>query len=143
MAILQPLLILVEPWQDPPNTFRAQTVKEMYSIAAKPTDFNILYEVGRAPTIAPHLFAFRNNTESNDLQLDLELPPYWTCDQELPMTILRNTTATFNLLFSEPFAKLKSATNSHVYPDEIVLTITPLLVNGPVYVYNNLPVLTV
>lgn len=140
MATIPPILILVSPWQDPPNTFRATSIRDMYSIVAFPNMFDITYEVGVPPTaIVPRIFTFRNNTQSNELELNLTLPPWWVCDTDMPTTILRNTTIIFSLNFVEGPAISNSKTNVKTYPDEIIFNIAPVQVNGPVYVFNNLP----
>ena|SRR5665213_2397653 len=141
---LQPILTLLNPWEDPPNTFRARTIHDMYSIAADPDTFDITYRVGIAPTdIVPRLFAYRNNTQSNELELTVLLPSFWACDTQMPITVLRNTTIFFTLNFVESYAKTSSQTNVTVYPAEIMFRTIPVQVNGPVYVLNNLPTLTI
>lgn len=72
-----PTVTLISPFQDPPNTFRAMSVADMYSFTSY-ANLYFSYNVGIAPAIIPLSSIFTNKALNVDLQVDIVLPSYMT-----------------------------------------------------------------
>lgn len=70
-------MVLIEPLKDPANSFRAQTVGEMYFIVPERTEFSTFeFDVGLDPKIKPVVFSIQNRCLNMTLRATLTLPSY-------------------------------------------------------------------
>jgi len=82
-------VILVTPYQDPPNTFRATSITDMFRVVPAPDKYwkdldslgaSFIYDVGLGPEVRSLIFTFQNRTVSHTLRVTLTLPPYLRSD---------------------------------------------------------------
>jgi len=167
----QPTVTLTVPYQDPPNTFRAMTVTDMYTLSfvtsvaeitgsvlptgsvtasttlptpAPPTqsvvsNFNMVYEVGIPASIPPRYVSITNLCVANDLQVQLQLPQYLVTEAPPTFSVSAASVFNFTASFSEDVAKTMSLTSTGDFKTDILVTIYPLNVTGPVFVGIALP----
>ena len=70
-------MVVVQPFIDPPNSFRAQTVSAMFFITPERTDFSTLeFDVGLDPKIEPIIFSIQNRCLNTALRVSLRLPQF-------------------------------------------------------------------
>lgn len=70
-------MVVVKPFIDPPNSFRAQTVSDMFFITPERTDFSTLeFDVGLDPKIEPIIFSIQNRCLNVALRVNLRLPQF-------------------------------------------------------------------
>lgn len=130
----------LSPWVDPPNTFRATSIAQMYKMTVSEAPFDFTYEVGLAPSDAPVRIVVENKTVSTDLQFTLKLPSFLSASVNRVFVLDRRATMEFTIALNEPAARNKSRTTQRAYLDNSVIEVLPLLVNGPVYVQNSVDV---
>ena len=151
-------VILVTPFLEPPNTFRATRLTDMFRVVPTPQKYwnalgtagaSFIYDVGLDPQISSLIFTFQNRTVSHTLRVELDLPPYLRSDLGTIFDVpaIGDTTTPpvameqyagpgkglINIVisFSEPQA-LTFVPGT--FEDFIVFTIRPLDVAGPVFV---------
>jgi len=88
---------LVTPFQDPPNTFRASSIADMFRVVPSPGKYwnalrpdvgtlrqlsaaSFIYDVGINPKVRSLIFTFQNRTISHTLRVELILPSYLRSD---------------------------------------------------------------
>ena len=70
-------MIVVQPFVDPPNSFRAQTVNDLTFIVPERTEFSTLeFDVGLDPKIDPIIFSIQNRCLNTTLRVKLTLPQF-------------------------------------------------------------------
>jgi len=70
-------MVVVQPFVDPPNSFRAQTVSDMFFITPERMDFSTLeFDVGLDPKIEPIIFSIQNRCLNTALRVNLRLPQF-------------------------------------------------------------------
>jgi hypothetical protein len=169
-----PSVILTTPWQDPLNTFRAESVSDMYSLCYNAAGLSFDYYVGIPHPFAAIPFTFFNVTLNTALQIDITPPDYiyltapdgqvvsfsnpviavdggnaggitapppgvsqfipTIVHQTVSLIIPQNTGFIFSGVFYEPDVKQKSLTNVRTYAQNFNIVITPVHLNGPVYI---------
>ena len=68
---------LVDPFVDPPNTFRARTIEDTFFIVPGRGLFDRFeFDVGLEPDIGPFIFSIQNKTVNTVLRVNLTLPSY-------------------------------------------------------------------
>lgn len=163
----QPLSVLVAPFEGPANTEIATSVGQMFSIATSSgADWNFVYEVGVPTSYSSMSVALRNNCEGHDLQIIIVMPPYMQLDLSsfglqagqldtvggTPISgsltspafmLTRGTVTQFSVGFALPGAINLSGQRHGNISFPMIVQVTPLNVNGPVFVFTNLPTLTI
>ena len=70
-------MFVVQPFVDPPNSFRARTVSDMFFITPDRTAFSTLeFDVGLDPKIKPIMVSIQNRCLNTTLRVNLTLPPF-------------------------------------------------------------------
>jgi len=70
-------MVLVRPFIDPVNTFRAQIVEDMFFIVPDRREFSRFeFDVGLDPEIKSFIFSIQNKTVNTTLRVKLTLPSY-------------------------------------------------------------------
>ena len=70
-------MVLIQPFVDPPNSFRAQTVNDLTFIVPGRTNFSTLeFDVGLDPKIDPIIFSIQNRCLNTTLRVKLSLPQF-------------------------------------------------------------------
>ena len=70
-------MVVVQPFVDPPNSFRAGTVDDMFFITPERTGFSALgFDVGLDPEIKPITFSIQNRCLNTTLRVNLTLPQF-------------------------------------------------------------------
>ena len=70
-------MVIIQPFVDPPNSFRARTVSDMYFITPAREGFSTLeFDVGLDPTIEPIVFSIQNRCLNIALRVNLFIPPF-------------------------------------------------------------------
>lgn len=70
-------MVLIQPFRDPPNSFRAQTVNDLAFIVPERTEFSTLeFDVGLDPKIDPIIFSIQNRCLNTTLRVRLKLPQF-------------------------------------------------------------------
>ena len=68
---------LIQPFVDPPNSFRARTVNDLTFIVPERTEFSTLqFDVGLDPRIDPIIFSIQNRCLNTTLRVKLTLPQF-------------------------------------------------------------------
>lgn len=134
-------IFLAIPFQDPPNSKRATSIKEMYSLTGT-SGYSWIYEVGRAPVGLSKQHSLRNNSMSHILRINVTKPNYVSIDTEASFDIPPLHTAIFTSIINEPIVMNLSKTPTRQYNELVLLNVVPLNVTGPVYIKLNLPILT-
>lgn len=154
-----PSVTLTVPYQDPPNTFRAMTVSDMFDLAIITNvagtgsivgtvassgsnvshSFDMVYEVGIPASIAPRYVSISNLCIQNDLQVLMNMPQYIVTEAPPTFSVAAASVFNFTASFSEDAAKNMSLTSTGDFTTPISMTIYPLNVTGPVFVGIALP----
>ena len=70
-------MVVVQPFVDPPNSFRAQTVSDMFFITPERMELSTLeFDVGLDPKIEPIIFSIQNRCLNITLRVNLRLPQF-------------------------------------------------------------------
>lgn len=139
---MTPFVTFIKPWDDPPNTIRSVDISEMYDfVFTGPLD--LLYEVGKPINTPPIKMIIRNNTISNNLSIQITLPDYMNTKNHTNFTIPAGQIAEISLEYRDTWLRDRAKASVSPIESSIVLAVTPLIVNGPVYVRTDLPSLTV
>ena len=129
---MDPSIALIKSFQDPPNSTRATSVDQMFSITWGDTP-NYEYRVGMKTSNPFRFFVIKNKTISHDLKVSVSVPNWILTETEI--VIPKNGGHyTFKLALRDDAAEGLSKTFQRVFEDSIKVEITPLNVNSPVYV---------
>ena len=139
------------PPRDPSGTFRATNISQMYSFVPEITA-SWSYDVGKSPVITPILCAFRNDTVSHTLRVEIiSLPNFVNTDLpttqiNLPVPIIKQGfevpplgIVAFLVSFNEAGAKELSTQKDRFINGELIFDVRPLNVIGQVFVKTDLP----
>jgi len=129
-----PSVNVIKPYTDPPNTFRATSVRQMaFIVPTPPLSSELTYNVG-IPLLNKTIYTIQNNTVSNFLEVDITLPTYYKLDIGPHFSVA--PTGTVNVVVSfDNDAATKLTVDTHT--DDVVFNIKPLNVTGPVFVDKN------
>ncbi len=120
---------------EPPNTFRATSISEMFIYRIDNVKF--IYEVGVAP-IGTSQLIIKNITAQHNLLVNLILPIWISSSQSSFLLGKNGEIKVVDLILDEPTVREITKTNSNRHLEEnIGIKITPLQVTGPVYVISN------
>ena len=155
-------IVLVSPWVDPPDTFRATKLSDLYYIVPSLASFSSFeYNVGVPQPETKKIFSIQNRTVSHILRVDLTLPPYLRSnlgssfyiapigDTTPPVAdVLLNDLNFFGVgmgLINLTITFEESQMIDYVpvdggYNSSFAMNIYPIGVSGPVYVKNNVPI---
>jgi hypothetical protein len=129
---MEPSIQLTRPYNDPPNTFRATSVQQMYDVATSGLVASS-YDIGIAATWQCVL-SIRNKTVTNALQVSVTLPSYLTSNQSTSFVVGADSIFNITLLVNEPTARLLGKSRTKFYQEQLGLHIRPLGITGPVCV---------
>jgi hypothetical protein len=130
-----PNVVFTRKLIEPPNSFRATSVLQMFDFKLDATHLIFTYDVGIPPAFQPFPLLIRNLSVSHDLQVDLRLPK-WIVPDITPQFLLARggEKRTVTLSFNEDAAREISKTTQRQIVQNMGIVVTPLQVAGPVYV---------
>lgn len=139
---LVPTYEVREPWEMPPSTFRARTLKDVYTIASNLPTFYFTYQVGVKPTMT-YDFAVRNNTVSHTLDFETIVPSFISVGAPAKFQIAPGEIFKFSFSLNENDLRQRIFTGQLQYEEIFFLNTQVLNANGPVYVATPLSPLTI
>lgn len=164
---LMPSSYSLIPYQNPPNTFRATDISQMFNISPDNSTRLFIYNVGISADYTPIFYTIRNNTVSNVLQFSLSIPSFLNVSvvdfanpTQLPsaietrsvnditgfvpgvLNINPSSEIFISVGFNEEDVMQRSQQTLRSYAENLIFDIKPLNVTGPVFVSNNLVPLT-
>jgi hypothetical protein len=129
----------LEPLSDPKNTFRANTVQDMFSFTPDTSARKIVYHLGVKPiNILPTNFKVRNNTLNTTLQFKFNVPEFLFLNVPLTLKVKPQQEVIISVSFNERDAQSKSLSSTRLYTDTFSWSVMPIDVTGPVLVVRNL-----
>jgi hypothetical protein len=139
-----PNAVNVTPYPQPANTSRASTVQQMYTVAFSSPGIRFDYEVGKVLPNVQLRMVIRNNSPSHDMLVKIDIPPYLLVAGIQPTTqvatvLAKNETRVINFGLNEAYMKAQTTLRHVDSQDAVQLAISPINVNGPVFVYTTLP----
>ena len=70
-------MVVSQPFSNPPDSFRAGTVSDMYFVTPERTEFSTLeFDIGLDPKIAPIIFSIQNRCLNMTLRVNLTIPSW-------------------------------------------------------------------
>lgn len=146
---MDPSVSLIEPWVDPPNTFRATDISQMYDVLID-NDLNMSYSVGIQPENSDLSFDIivRNKTTNCDLLLSIDLPQhlhflqYPQSPRYLQFIVNRGGRGIVAVGMNELFVKNHTISSSSPIDGEVLIRATPTVLLEPVFVRTDLPILS-
>lgn len=129
-------LTLIRPEVDPVNTFRAQSVSQMYDVYSPSS---LVYEnpIDEALQSKESVIYIRNKTESHDLEVTISHPDY-LLTSESKFIVSKNSTKKVSLNLNLNMIKSHIGNKNLSIESVVSINVKPLHVLGPVYVKNNL-----
>ncbi|MBW3545716.1 MAG: hypothetical protein KY428_09000, partial [Bacteroidetes bacterium] len=116
---MEPSVILVEPWDDPPSTMRAVHISQMYDYSVG-RSFDFTYDVGLPLGELESRFSLkiRNKTVNTDIVATLTLPPYIKAKNGTTFVISPSAITSIELGVDEAFAKKHTASTAQSIQSE-------------------------
>ena len=133
-----PTITFIRNLIEPVNTFRATSVAQMFDTQWSKNDFLLRYDVGIQSTIPTSTLTVRNRTVSHDLSIQLDVPEWYALNFVSQFILNRDgekRVITFS--FNESAVQGLSKTRQFQFNHDISVAVTPMQVNGPVYVMNS------
>jgi hypothetical protein len=124
------------PYVDPPDTFRAISVLQMYEWWPNTFGADWLFHVGVPHANATQKFWFRNQTVNTRLMVSFNVPSYMKLlgITNNRMEVPSLTTVEIEVAFDELNARDLSKTSTRNYANSLVIDVFPMNLTGPVFV---------
>jgi hypothetical protein len=138
---MNPTVELTTPFVDPAFTYRASDTSQMFNFTTS-EPLAVTYEIGIAPTWSVR-GGIRNNTLNTTLECDIAVSPFITLIGPSHFLLDAEDILFFNFVLNEDNARLNGHSRNRVFQNNLVVSVLPVEVHGPVYVKTNLDPLTV
>lgn len=127
--------VLTQPHIDPPNTFRAESIQQMFKFTVTPESRRVVYYVGKTvfETVVG-TYTLKNKTINTPLRFQFDMPSFLRINVPVVLTIQPRQTINIDVLFNEDDVKQKSIEGIKLISTPLRWIVDPLSVSGPVYV---------